>query len=195
LLEIRLRFFYDRRPTVAPELFRALYQESDVGRGLLYGILLTFVLAVLWLLLSGMWWHGIITGFGVFSVIASIYMTNRFGLIDGETVPFRNLVALWAPTGLWLGGEIFKANIEVVKLALSPDLNIKPVMTHLGVSEGSDLARTTFANSITLTPGTVTVEVEEGGFLIHALDESFADQEAFIDMGKRATKAADGEAT
>jgi multicomponent Na+:H+ antiporter subunit E len=165
-----------------------------VGRGLLYGILLTFVLAVLWLLLSGMWWHGIITGFGVFSVIASIYMTNRFGLIDGETVPFRNLVrfgAYW----VWLGGEIFKANIEVVKLALSPDLNIKPVMTHLGVNEGSDLARTTYANSITLTPGTVTVEVEEGGFLIHALDDSFADQEAFMDMGKRATKAADGEAT
>jgi multicomponent Na+:H+ antiporter subunit E len=165
-----------------------------VGRGLLYGILLTFVLAVLWLLLSGMWWHGIITGFGVFSVIASIYMTNRFGLIDGETVPFRNM-ARFGRYWLWLGGEIFKANIEVVKLALSPDLNIKPVMTHLGVSEGSDLARTTFANSITLTPGTVTVEVEEGGFLIHALDESFADQEAFIDMGKRATKAADGEAT
>ncbi len=163
-----------------------------MGRGLLYGVILTLVLAVLWLLLSGMWWHGIITGLGAASVVMSIYMTARFGLIDGETVPFKSILR-FARYWVWLGGEIFKANIEVVKLALSPNLNIKPVMTHVGVTEGSDLARTTYANSITLTPGTVTVEVEEGGFLIHALDESFADTEAFIDMGKRATVAADGE--
>ncbi len=164
-----------------------------MGRRLLYGVILTLVLAIVWLLLSGMWWHGIITGLGVASVIMSIYMAARFGVIDGETVPFNNLVRFGTYWG-WLGGEIFKANIDVVKLSLAPDLNIKPVMTRVGVTEGSDLAKTVFANSITLTPGTVTVEVEEGGFLIHALDESFADQEAFIDMGKRATRAADGEA-
>ncbi len=163
-----------------------------MGRRLLYGVILTVVLAAIWLLLSGMWWHGIITGFGVLSVILSIYMAARFGVIDGETVPFTNLVR-FGRYWVWLGNEIFKANVQVVKLALAPDLNIKPVMTHVGVTEGSDLAKTTYANSITLTPGTVTVEVEEGGFLIHALDESFVDTEAFIDMGKRATKAADGE--
>jgi multicomponent Na+:H+ antiporter subunit E len=163
-----------------------------VGRRLVYGVILTAVLAILWLLLSGMWWHGIITGFGALSVILSILMAARFGVIDGEAVPFKSLVR-FGGYWLWLGGEIFKANIEVVKLALAPNLNIKPVMTHVSVTEGSDLAKTTYANSITLTPGTVTVEVEEGGFLIHALDESFVDTEAFIAMGKRATRAADGE--
>jgi multicomponent Na+:H+ antiporter subunit E len=156
-------------------------------------LVLTVVLAVLWLALSGMWWHMIITGLGAASVLASVYMTARMGLLDGETVPFANGVR-FARYWVWLGGEIFKANIAVVRLALAPDLNIKPVLTRVAADHGSDLARTTFGNSITLTPGTVTVEVEPGGFLIHALDESFADQEAFRDMERRAVRAADGEA-
>jgi multicomponent Na+:H+ antiporter subunit E len=164
-----------------------------VARRLVYAILLTLVLAALWLLLSGMWWHAIITGFGAFSVVASVYMTVRFGVLDGEAVPFSNM-GRFGRYWIWLGGEIFKANIAVVKLSLAPDLNIKPVLTRVAVEEGSDLARATFANSITLTPGTVTVEVEENGFLVHALDESFGDQEAFRDISRRALKAADGEA-
>jgi len=164
-----------------------------VGRRLVYGMVLTVVLAVLWLALSGMWWHMIITSLGAASVAVSVYMTARMGVLDGETVPFAN-ISRFARYWAWLGGEIFKANIAVVRLALAPDLNIKPVLTRVAADGGSDLARTTFANSITLTPGTVTVEVESNGFLIHALDESFADQEAFHDMERRAVRASDGEA-
>jgi multicomponent Na+:H+ antiporter subunit E len=164
-----------------------------VGRRLVYGIVLTVVLAVLWLALSGMWWHMIITSLGAASVAVSVYMTIRMGVLDGESVPFANLIRYARYWG-WLGGEIFKANIAVVRLALAPNLNIKPVLTRVAADHGSDMARTTFANSITLTPGTVTVEVEPGGFLVHALDESFADQEAFRDMERRAVRASDGEA-
>lgn len=164
-----------------------------MGRRLLYGVLLTLVLAVLWLALSGMWWHMIITSFGAASVVISVYMTVRMGVLDGESVPFANLAG-FASYWAWLGGEIFKANIAVVRLALAPQLNIKPVLTRVPSERGSDLARATFANSITLTPGTVTVEVENSGFLVHALDESFADQEAFRDMERRAVDAADGKA-
>lgn len=164
-----------------------------MGRRLVYGIVLTVVLAVLWLALSGMWQHTIITSLGAASVAVSVYMTIRMGVLDGESVPFANLI-WYARYWGWLGGEIFKANIAVVRLALAPNLNIKPVLTRVAADHGSDMARTTFANSITLTPGTVTVEVEPGGFLVHALDESFADQEAFRDMERRAVKASDGEA-
>ena len=163
-----------------------------MGRRLVYGIVLTVVLAVLWLALSGMWWHTIITSLGAASVAVSVYMTVRMGVLDGESVPFANMIRFaryWA----WLGGEIFKSNIAVVRLALAPNINIKPVLTRVSAEGGSDLARTTFGNSITLTPGTVTVEVEQGGFLIHALDESFADQEAFRDMERRAVAASDGD--
>ena len=84
------------------------------------------------------------------------------------------------------------ANIPVVRIAMAPDLNIKPVMTRVAVSAKSDMARTTYANSITLTPGTVTVEVEETGFLVHALTEEFADQDAFRDMERRSIEAVEG---
>lgn len=164
-----------------------------VGRRLLQGVVLTLVLAILWLALSGMWWHMLITSLGAASVLVSVYMTARMGVLDGESVPFANLVR-FGRYWVWLGGEIFKANIAVVRLALAPDLNIKPVLTRVASEHGSDLARATFANSITLTPGTVTVEVEPAGFLVHALDESFADQEAFRDMERRSVAAADGRA-
>jgi multicomponent Na+:H+ antiporter subunit E len=163
-----------------------------LGRRLVYIVILTVVLAALWLLLSGKWEHILLLSVGAASVVFSVFMTVRMGVLDGEAAPFGGLPSFmryW----VWLGGEIFKSNIAVVRLALAPDLNIKPVMTRVGSTGGSDLARATFANSITLTPGTVTVEVENTGFLVHALDASFADQEAFRDMERRATGAAGGE--
>lgn len=158
-------------------------------RKLVYIVLLTLVLAVLWLMLSGYWFKPLLLGFGALAVVCSVTLTLRLGLLDGESAPFAGLPG-FLPYWGWLGGEIFKANIQVVKLALAPELNIKPVMTRVPVSARTDMARTTFANSLTLTPGTVTVEVEETGFMVHALDESFVDMEAFRDMERRAAAAA-----
>ena len=159
-----------------------------MSRKLVYIILLTLVLVLMWFLLSGFGLKQPIITFGMLGVAFAVYMSVRMGVLDGESAPFADLprfIAYWS----WLGGEIFKANIAVVKLSLAADLNIKPVMTRASVRSKSDLARATFGNSITLTPGTVTVEVEETGFLIHALDESFADQDAFEDMERRASAA------
>ncbi|MFP4519646.1 MAG: Na+/H+ antiporter subunit E [Oceanicaulis sp.] len=163
-----------------------------MGRKFVYLVLLTVVLAALWLLLSGKWEHILLLTVGALSVIATVWLTLRMGVLDGEAAPFGGLpkfLSYW----IWLGGEIFKANIAVVRLAMAPDLDIKPVMTRVAASGGSDLALATFANSITLTPGTVTVEVESTGFLVHAMDQSFADQEALRDMERRALSAANGE--
>lgn len=158
---------------------------------LFYGVLLALILSVLWLLLSGYWFKPLLVGFGVLAVTVALVTTARMGLLDGEAVPFARLpqyLKYWA----WLGAEIFKANIAVVRIAMAPDLNIKPVMTRVAVSAKSDMARATYANSITLTPGTVTIEVEETGFLVHALTEEFADQDAFRDMERRTIEAVEG---
>jgi multicomponent Na+:H+ antiporter subunit E len=159
-----------------------------LNRTLVHTALLTIVLVVMWFLLSGFGLKQPIVTFGMLGVAFAVYMSIRMNVLDGESAPFAGLfkfLGYWS----WLGGEIFKANVEVVRLALAPDLNIKPVMTRAAVNCETDLARATFANSITLTPGTVTVEVEDTGFLIHALDESFADQAAFEDIQKRVAKA------
>lgn len=159
---------------------------------LFYGVLLALVLAVLWLLLSGYWFKPLLVGFGVLAVVSALVVTARMGLLDGESVPFARLPQYLKYWG-WLGAEIFKANIAVVRIAMAPDLNIKPVMTRVAVTAKSDMARTTYANSITLTPGTVTIEVEETGFLVHALTEEFADQDAFRGMERRSIEAVEGK--
>lgn len=165
-----------------------------MGRKLVYIVVLTVVLALLWLLLSGKVHHILLLSVGAASVVASVLMMLRMGILDGESVPFGGFIAFFS-YWLWLGGEIFKANIAVTRIVLKPDLDIRPVMTRVASTGGSDMARATFANSITLTPGTVTVEVETTGFLVHALDQSFADQEAFRDMERRALEGADGKAS
>ena len=81
---------------------------------LFYGVLLALVLAVLWLLLSGYWFKPLLVGFGVFAVIVALVATARMGLLDGESVPFARLPQYLKYWG-WLGAEIFKANIAVVR--------------------------------------------------------------------------------
>lgn len=70
---------------------------------------------------------------------------------------------------VWLLREIAVANWQVLRIVLHPRLPIRPALVRFRSSLRTDLGVTTLANSITLTPGTVTVLVDEGEFVIHAL--------------------------
>lgn len=169
----------------------AVSGRETLGRNLVYSVTLIVVLAVVWLVLSGYWTKPILLIFGALGVTTAFALVLRMGLLDRETAPFPRLipfVAYW----VWLGGEIFKANVYVVRTAMKPELDIKPTLVRVPVNLRSDLARATFANSITLTPGTVTVEVEETGFLVHALTPELAELSNFRDMEARVDAAADG---
>ncbi|HJH29231.1 MAG TPA: cation transporter [Methanosarcinaceae archaeon] len=74
----------------------------------------------------------------------------------------------------WLLYQIVIANIDVAKRILSPDMPIDPRVVTFKSSLKSDLAKTTLANSITLTPGTVTIDIKDDVFYIHAISESSA---------------------
>ena len=147
------------------------------------------VLAILWLVLSGYWYKPVLLGFGVLAIVIAIGLTIRMGLLDDESAPFSQIIG-FAKYWSWLGGEIVKANLYVVRVSLKPDLDIQPVLIRVPVNAKSGLSRATFANSITLTPGTVTLAVENDSFLVHGLDEDLADHEAFADMGERVNIAA-----
>ena len=75
----------------------------------------------------------------------------------------------------WLLKEIVIANIQVARLVLHPRLPIDPVIVRFETRLGTDLGRTTFANSITLTPGTVTLDIEGSELVVHALTRGMAD--------------------
>jgi multisubunit Na+/H+ antiporter MnhE subunit len=74
----------------------------------------------------------------------------------------------------WLLIEIAKANIQVAYLVLHPRKPIRPLLLGFRVGLRSPISRVTLGNSITLTPGTLTLEIKEDWFLVHALGESSA---------------------
>ena len=159
-----------------------------------YFLGLIVVLVALWLGLSGEYTltKPVIASLGTVSIILSAVLAYRFDILDREGSPYGRLpqlVAYWA----WLIVEIFKANWVVIKACLKSNLDINPALVKVKTGCESDLARTVFANSITLTPGTVSVEVEGDKILVHALYEDSAGPGAFDDMDRRAREACDGK--
>lgn len=120
-----------------------------------------------WMLLSGHT-EPLLLGFGAASCTLVVYIARRMDVIDHEGHPSHlslKILPYWA----WLCWEIVKANIDVAKVILSPKLPISPVMFKTRASQSRELGQVLYANSITLTPGTVTVGLENGILEIHAL--------------------------
>jgi multicomponent Na+:H+ antiporter subunit E len=156
--------------------------------GYLLGLIV--VLGALWLGLSGIYTPLLLT-LSVISILICVILASRLETVDREGAPYARLPNLFFYWG-WLMVEIFKANWPVIRACVSADLNINPALVKVKTRCESDLAKTIFANSITLTPGTVTVEVEGDKLLVHALYEEAAAPEAFLEMDQRSRKAADG---
>ena len=157
-----------------------------------FAIILALVLGATWLSLSGYFIPLILT-LGGLSILFVIWMCFRMAILDKETVPY-----LSSPLSViyffWLFKEIVKANVQVVKAVLSPDLEVSPTLTKIPYADEADVARAMFANSITLTPGTVSVNMEEDHILVHALLKEMSKPEDFKEMGEQATWAI-GEGT
>jgi len=138
-----------------------------------HAISLGFFLAILWLLLSGHYTLLLIS-FGLLSVMLVVLLALRMDVVDHEGHPLhlnpKALVIYWC----WLLKEIFVSNIYVCRLILNPAMPISPTVIALRSSQSSDLARVIFANSITLTPGTVTIDVDGDITEVHAITEETA---------------------
>lgn len=150
-------------------------------------IILIVAMAVLWLLLSGYFDHPLLLGFGAASVLLSVWLAARLGVLDDEGVPtvlLPGIVGYW----LWLFLEIGKANITVARQALAIDPTIAPVWIKVPLTQKTNAGIATFANSITLTPGTVSVDLEANYILVHGLTAALADEDAIADMGRRVSK-------
>ncbi len=131
-------------------------------------IVLFAALFALWLALSGQT-YPMLLFFGVVSSAVVTAIVHRLHIDDDEGVPIASLPLLWR-FWPWLSAEIVKANLEVMRQIVSPRLAISPQIFHFTPSQKTTTGLVTHANSITLTPGTVTVEIEEDGcFLVHAL--------------------------
>jgi len=148
-----------------------------------YSLSLSILLFVLWILLSG---HTsfLLIGLGLGSVALTVFLASRMNIIDHESYPIRIFSKLPA-FYFYIMREIVKANIDVVKrILLSRGKKINPQLVELPVPQTTDLGRVIYANSITLTPGTVSIELNQNKIIVHALTKEGADDLLTGDMAK-----------
>ena len=136
---------------------------------------------VIWLLLSGHYDPLLLT-LGVLSCITCLYVTWKAKFIDEEGLPLHLLIRLPIYT-LWLFKEIIKANIDTAKIIIinNPD----PQNFRVKSSQKTEAGKVTYANSITLTPGTVTTVLDGDILEVHALSSDMADDVKSGAMDKR----------
>ena len=143
------------------------------GEKALYGLSATAALFVFWLLLSGHYaWYMVAVGLLASALV--VLFSGRMAVIDHEGHPIYLLgraVTYWP----WLVWEIIKSAIAVTRVVLAPSLPISPTMVTVRGTQKTAVGLVTYANSITLTPGTVTIAVNGDQMLVHALDRDAAD--------------------
>lgn len=128
---------------------------------------MALVLSGIWLLLSGHY-DALLLSLGAASCGLVLFVARRMAVIDRETQPLH-LLGVLPPYWLWLFGQILRSNLEVARRTLSPRPDISPSMVRIAVDEKTQLGQTIFANSITLTPGTVSVSLQGGTVEVHGL--------------------------
>lgn len=144
---------------------------------------LSIVLSVAWFLLSG-YTKPLLLSLGLASVALTVSLALRMEVLDHESHPMEitsGLLIYW----LWLIGQIVKSNLSVARHILSPTLKISPQLVHVPTGQRSDIGRAIYANSITLTPGTVSLDVGEDAVEVHALTREDARSLESGDMSSR----------
>lgn len=138
-----------------------------------YLVSLFLILSMTWLLWSGIF-EALTMTLGLVSCTAVVALVRRMGVVDheGALVEFALRPVLYVP---WLMWEIFRANVDVALLILSPTLHISPRVIRVKAGQRTGLGLVIYANSITLTPGTVSVDIEGDTIVIHALTREAAE--------------------
>ncbi len=135
---------------------------------------LTLFLFALWIIFTEKTnWEHLLMGF----IVAALFARVSFYVIGGKLDPNLNWkVGLrFFPFAILLFWEIMKASWDVLVRVLRPSFPISPRIIEFDSFLDSDIAKTMLANSITLTPGTVTIDVEGKRFYVHCLAQDHED--------------------
>jgi multicomponent Na+:H+ antiporter subunit E len=125
-------------------------------------------------LLSGIWlansghYNFLMICFGIGSVAFVVWICHRMDVIDHESQPIHLTLAL-PNYYVWLAWKIVLSNWDVIKRVWLGNGSIQPMVKTLNLPQKTDMGRVIYANSINLTPGTVSLEVNETTIVVHAL--------------------------
>ncbi len=128
------------------------------------------MLVVTWLVWSG-FFKTLLLSLGAFSVALTLWLTKRTGYFNHETFGYRydhRILGYW----IWLAKEVVVSSLDVTKEVLRPTIQVKPTTIELDVSDLEPLDQATYGNCITLTPGTLTLDIYKNRLLVHALTEN-----------------------
>ncbi len=146
-------------------------------------LVLLIPLVAAWLLWSGLY-KPLLLGLGIFSCVLTIYIKHRMEYFQTEMFALqfgRRLVGYW----LWLAKEVVKSSLDVARIILTPSLPISPEVVTIKASCEQPVDQATLANSITLTPGTLALDVYKGEITVHALTKAGADELRKGEMDRR----------
>mgnify|MGYP006282900153 CR=1 FL=1 len=146
-------------------------------------IILACTLILFWMLLSGHTSVLLLT-LGLASIVLVTWLVSRMDRNDNAPVRMLFSVKFVSYLG-WLIWQVIITNIDVAKRIWNPSLPIKPASRKIKVKIKDPLIKTIYANSITLTPGTVTTEVGEDYFIVHALNSDGLDELEEGEMERR----------
>lgn len=150
------------------------------------------VLTGFWLINSG-YFKPLLLGFGVVSIILVILIVERMRKKDQESFPILIPTIRLPGFLLWMVWQIILSNIDVAKRIWMGKKSISPVIITLKASQKTEVAKVLYANSITMTPGTVTLSVRDNLFEVHALTRAAAQDLQKGEMDRR-IKALEGKA-
>ncbi|ARD21155.1 MULTISPECIES: Na+/H+ antiporter subunit E [Shewanella] len=142
------------------------------------------------LTLALFWWinsnysNPLLLSLGAGSIMLVLYIAQKMDVIDQETHPIR-LNAHMPSYALWLVKQVILSNISVVKHIWMGNKSITPVLTTIDTQQCSDINKVIYANSITLTPGTVAIDLIDDQLTVHALDNADIDTLKTGEMDRR----------
>ena len=152
-------------------------------------ISLFLTLGVFWLLNSGHYTL-LILSLGLISVALVLYIAHRMDVVDHESQPLH-LTFKIPGYFLWLSKEMILSNISVVKHIWLGNETISPVLTAIKANQKTDMGKVIYANSITLTPGTVAVDLVGDQITVHAISRENIEDLQAGEMDRRVCRLED----
>ena len=146
-------------------------------------ISLALALLLLWLGLSGHF-EPLLLLIGLASTVLAVFLAKRMEVLDHESHPIHLTGRLFRFWG-YLSREVVLANIDVIKRILTPGKSISPQLVKLPLPQQTDLGKVIYANAITLTPGTVSVQLDRSEITVHALAKESAEELGDGEMARR----------
>jgi multicomponent Na+:H+ antiporter subunit E len=154
---------------------QAIFKGAERTKSEVLSFLATFALLFFpfWMPLSGFFdvFH-LSIGVGCCALVA--YISHDLLFVNVRVGDMRTIVKRFFTYIPWLLYQIILANLHVVKIVLSPKMPVDPRIIRFKTKLDSDISLVTFANSITLTPGTITIDIKDGEYYVHAIDEAVA---------------------